>query len=40
MLDPRLIRTNPELVREKLSRRKEDVDLDNFWNWMRRGGPI
>ena len=30
MLDPRLIRTNPELVREKLSRRKEDVDLDNF----------
>ena len=30
MLDPRLIRTNPELVREKLSKRKEDVDLDRF----------
>ena len=30
MLDPRLIRTNPDLVKQKLSRRKEDVDLDKF----------
>ncbi|MDN5277464.1 MAG: seryl-tRNA synthetase [Clostridiales bacterium] len=30
MLDPKFIRSNPELVRQKLATKKEDVDLDRF----------
>ncbi|MCM8901917.1 serine--tRNA ligase [Caldicoprobacter algeriensis] len=30
MLDPKFIRSNPELVRQKLAIKKEDVDLDRF----------
>jgi len=30
VLDPKFIRSNPELVRQKLATKKEDVDLDRF----------
>ncbi|SFP97573.1 serine--tRNA ligase [Caldicoprobacter faecalis] len=30
MLDPKFIRSNPELVKQKLATKKEDVDLDRF----------
>ncbi|MFS8501305.1 MAG: serine--tRNA ligase [Caldicoprobacter sp.] len=30
MLDPKFIRSNPELVRQKLATKKENVDLDRF----------
>lgn len=30
MLDPKFIRSNPELVRQKLATKKEDMDLDRF----------
>lgn len=30
MLDPKFIRSNPDLVRQKLATKKEDVDLDRF----------
>lgn len=39
MLDPKLIRTNPDLVRKKLAKRKEDIELEKFLKLdeIRRG---